>query len=58
MDKEKLKKANKLENEIRDTTRCLENIKNVERRKSWGLKISLNTDTLNKWLNEDFVVPK
>ena len=35
-----------------------ENLKNVERRKSWGLKISLNTDTLNHGLNEDFVIPK
>ena len=58
MDKEKLEKANRLEKEIRDTTRYLENLKNVERRKSWGLKISLNTDTENHGLNEDFVVPK
>lgn len=58
MEKEKLEKANRLEKEIRDTTRYLENLKNVERRKSWGLKISLNTDTLNQGLEEDFVVPK
>lgn len=58
MEKEKLEKAKKLENEIRDTKRYLENLKNVDRRKSWGLKISLNTDTLNHGLNEDFVIPK
>ena len=58
MNEEKLEKANRLEKEIRDATRYLENLKNVERRKSWGLKISLNTDTLNHGLNEDFVIPK
>lgn len=58
MEKEKLEKANRLKKEIRDTTRYFENLKNVEKRKSWGLKISLNTDTLNHGLNEDFVIPK